>query len=100
MRSLFVFALVLLIATTSAAQTKPRRPPPELPGYGPQAAAPPSSELTLRLHFLQRDLERLSAHDKSRYWRGSLQLALGAGLGVGAVFVEDPGGRALFALGG
>jgi hypothetical protein len=100
MRPLSVLALALLIATTAAAQTKPRRPPPAYPVSPAPAAAPLAPELSSRLYFLQGHLERLAQRNKMRFWQGSLQLALGAGLGVGAVFIEDPGGRALFALGG
>jgi hypothetical protein len=99
MRPLSVLALALLVATTAAAQTKPQRPPPAYPDSPAPAAAPLAPELASRLYFLQGHLQRLGQRDKMRFWQGSLQLALGAGLGVGAVFIDDPSGRALFALG-
>jgi hypothetical protein len=102
MRSpLVALALALLIPALAAAQTKPRRPPPELHRSVLQPApAPLSPPLAERLGFHETSLGRLGAHDKGRIWRGSLQLGLGAGSGVAAIFVDDPGGRAVLALGG
>ena len=98
MRFFAVLALALLVTATAAAQTKPRRPPPELPSFALQRA-PLTPERAARLRFLQLSLARLGAQDRGRIWQGSLQLVLGAALGVSAGFADDPGGRALLALG-
>jgi hypothetical protein len=102
MRSpLAALALALLIPATAAAQTKPRRPPPEPHPRVLSPAPPPlSPPLAERLRFLQISLGRLGAQDEARVWQGSLQLGLGAGSGVAAIFVDDPGARAVLALGG
>jgi hypothetical protein len=102
MRSPFAaLALALLVSATAAAQTKPRRPPPAPhPGLLSPAPPPLAPPLAERLRFLQISLGRLGAEDEARVWQGSLQLGLGAGSGVAAIFVDEPGGRAVLALGG
>ncbi len=92
-------SLALLLFAAGSVRAQPLSPaPPEVVLFSLSPSGPPQPALAGRLRFLEQSLESLAEHDAGRILQGSLQLALGVALGVGAVFVKDTGGRTLLAL--
>jgi hypothetical protein len=98
-----VFVLGFAIGSSHAQSEPPHGPPPRLERpapYLPQRLLPftPNVAAGIRLQALGASLTDLAQRERKRFWPAAMQLAVAAGFGTAAVFVEDPGLRAAFSL--